>query len=196
MIGYLTGKLFTKKPTQSIIDVNGVGFIVNTSINTFEKLPEIGASVSLYTFLAVKEDALSLYGFHTVSEKELFEILISINGVGPKLAQGVLSGIEVEEFKNAIASNNISRLVAIPGVGRKTAERMMVELKDKIEKVSDFGTPVDSKTFSIKDDAIAALVGLGYNQKTSDKIVKNVASENPSISLEDLIRESLKNLSK
>ena len=196
MIGYLKGKILSKKPTQSLIDVNGVGYIVFTSINTFEKLPEEGDTISLYTYLAVKEDSLTLFGFYSISEKELFEILISINGVGPKLAQGVLSGIEVEEFKDAIANNNISRLVAIPGVGRKTAERMMIELRDKVDKVSEGTQTSDSKMYSVKEDAITALVGLGYNQKTSDKIIKNILSNNPAISLEDLIRESLKSLSK
>lgn len=196
MIGYITGKIISKKPTQSLIDVNGIGYLVNTSINTFEKLEEVNESTSLYTYLSVKEDSLTLYGFHSISEKELFEILISINGVGPKLAQGVLSGISAEEFKDAIAGNNISRLVAIPGVGKKTAERMMVELRDKIDKVSEGDSTIDSKTFTIKDDAVAALIGLGYNQKTADKIIRTLLEKNPSLTLENLIKESLKTLNK
>jgi Holliday junction DNA helicase RuvA len=196
MIGLITGKLISKKPTKSIIDVNGIGYIVNTSINTFEKIAEEGEITSLYTYLAVKEDSLTLYGFYTISEKELFEILISINGVGPKLAQGILSGISSDEFKDAIANNNMSRLVAIPGVGKKTAERMMIELRDKIDKVSESDASFNSKSFTIKDDAIAALIGLGYNQKIADKAIRSILEKNPSFSLEELIKESLKSLNK
>jgi Holliday junction DNA helicase RuvA len=194
MIGYLTGKIISKKPTKVLIDINGVGFIVNISINTFDKIAEQGEKISLHTYLSVKEDSLTLYGFYTISEKELFEILISVNGVGPKLAQAVLSGITAGEFKNAVANNNISRLVAIPGVGRKTAERMIIELRDKIEKVSDSDTQIDSRSFSAKDDAVLALVGLGYNQKVADKITRSILEENSALSLEDLIKESLKRL--
>lgn len=196
MIGYLTGKVISKKPTQVLIDVGGIGYLVNTSINTFEKISSIGEIVSLHTYLSVKEDSLTLYGFYTLAEKELFEILISINGVGPKLTQGILSGISASEFKIAISNNNVSRLIAIPGVGKKTAERMMIELRDKIDKVSESDSSLTAKSFSIKDDAIAALIGLGYNQKTADKVTRSLTEESPSLSLEDLIKESLKTLNK
>jgi len=194
MIGYLTGKIIFKKPTQILLDVNGVGYLLNISINTFDKISEVGENISLYTYLSVKEDSLTLFGFFTISEKEMFEVLIGINGVGPKLAQGVLSGISVNEFKDAISNGNISRLVAIPGVGRKTAERMTIELRDKVEKVSESESNLDSKAFSLKDDAVTALIGLGYNHKTAEKITRSVLDENPSITLEDLIKEALKNL--
>lgn len=196
MIGHLTGKVISKKPTQSLIDVNGIGYLVNTSINTFEKISDEGSVVSLFTYLSVREDSLTLYGFYTIAEKELFEILIGVNGVGPKLAQSILSGINSDEFKDAIYNRNISRLVAIPGVGKKTAERMMIELRDKVEKVSDSGSKLSSETFTIKDDAIAALIGLGYNQKTAEKVIRTLLEENSSYSLEDLIKGSLKTLNK
>jgi len=196
MIGYLTGKIISKKPTQILIDVNGIGYLVNISINTFDKIAENGESISLHTYLSVKEDSLTLYGFYTLAEKELFEILIGVNGVGPKLTQGILSGISAAEFKDAIANGNISRLVAIPGVGKKTAERMMIELRDKIDKVSGSDSSLTSKPFSIKDDAVAALIGLGYNHKTAEKATRSLIDENPSLSLEDLIKESLRNLNK
>jgi len=196
MIGHITGKIISKKPTQSLIDVNGIGYLVNTSINTFEKISEEGENVSLHTYLSVKEDSLTLFGFYTIAEKELFEILISINGVGPKLAQGILSGISSDEFKVAIANNNISRLVAIPGVGKKTAERMVIELRDKIDKVSESDSKNSSNTFTVKDDAVAALIGLGYNQKIADKVIRDLLTENSSLCLEDLIKESLKSLNK
>ena len=196
MIGYLTGKIVSKKPTQILLEVNGVGYLVNISLNTFEKISDEEKSISVYTYLSVKEDSLTLYGFYNLAEKELFEILIGVNGVGPRLAQNILSGITVDEFKDAISGNNIGRLVGIPGIGRKTAERMLIELRDKIEKVADSEKTGDKVSFAIKDDAIAALIGLGYNQKTADKIIRNILSENPKISLESLIKESLKNLNK
>ena len=196
MIGHISGKIISKKPTQSLIDVNGIGYLINTTINTFDKLPEIDESVSLHTYLSVKEDSLTLFGFYTVSEKELFQVLISINGVGPKLAQNILSGITAEEFKLAVAENNVGRLVAIPGVGKKTAERMLIELRDKIDKVSDVDSGDTSTAITIKDDAVAALTALGYNLKTADRIVRDQIGKNPSITLEDLIKESLKNLNK
>lgn len=196
MIGYLTGKIISKKPTQILLDVNDVGFLVNISLNTFEKISETEDKISLYTYLAVKEDSLTLYGFYSISEKELFEALISMNGVGPKLAQNILSGISVEELKNAILSKNLSRLVSIPGIGRKTAERMLIELREKMEKVTDQIYEKGILSFTTKDDAVAALTGLGYNQKIADKIVRDLISQNPQISLEDLIKDSLKGLSK
>ncbi len=196
MIGSLTGKIISLKPTQILLDVNNVGYLVNISLNTFEKISEGKEIISLFTYLVVKEDALTLYGFYSISEKELFEILIGVNGVGPKLAQNILSGISAEEFKDAVATNNISRLVAISGVGKKTAERMLIELRDKIDKISDSDTPKSSATYTLKDDAIAALIGLGYNQKTAEKVTRTIISEKAEISLEDLLKESLMNLNK
>ncbi|MFZ1292330.1 MAG: Holliday junction branch migration protein RuvA [Melioribacteraceae bacterium] len=196
MIGYLTGKIISRKPNQILLNVNDVGYLINISLNTFEKISETDEKVSLFTYLAVKEDSLTLYGFFSISEKELFEALISINGIGPKLAQNILSGISVDEFKDAIISKNLPRLVAIPGIGRKTAERMLIELREKIEKVSDQNLEQNRINFTIKDDAITALIGLGYNQKVAEKITREVISQTPEISLEILIKESLKNLSK
>ncbi len=195
MIGYLTGKIISKKPTQVLLDVQGVGYLVNISVNTFDKLTEENSKISLYTHLSVREDSLTLYGFYTLSEKELFEILIGVNGVGPKLALGILSGINVDEFKDAVSNNNISRLVSIPGIGKKTAERMIIELRDKINKViTETSAGINTNTFTVKDDAIAALIGLGYNQKTAELTTRKLLEQNPSLSIEDLIKESLKKL--
>jgi Holliday junction DNA helicase RuvA len=195
MIGDLTGKIITKTPTQVLLDVQGVGYIINISINTFDRLSEENSKISLYTYLSVREDSLTLFGFYTSSEKELFEILIGVNGVGPKLALGILSGINVDEFKDAVANNNVSRLVSIPGIGKKTAERMIMELRDKINKVIvDTSSGLVTSTFAIKDDAIAALIGLGYNQKTAEVTTRALLEKNPSLSIEDLIKESLKKL--
>lgn len=196
MIGYLTGKILSKKPTQVLLDVNGVGYVVNISINTFEKLADEGQSSSVHTYLAVREDALTLYGFSTESEKQMFELLISINGIGPKLAQGILSGIQIDELKHALKSGNLSRLIAVPGVGRKTAERMLLDLRDKVDVVAgEKETPLMA-SFKIKDDAVAALTTLGYNQKNAEKVIRDILASNPSVPLEDLIRQALAALNK
>ncbi|MCU7496772.1 MAG: Holliday junction branch migration protein RuvA [Ignavibacteria bacterium] len=196
MIGHLTGKILAKKPTQVLLDVAGVGYVVNISINTFEKLGDEGQAASVHTYLAVREDALSLYGFSTESEKQMFELLISINGIGPKLAQGILSGIQIDELKHALKSGNLSRLVAVPGVGRKTAERMLLDLRDKVDTVAGEKEAPLLASFKIKDDAIAALTTLGYNQKNAEKVIRDILTEEPSMALEDLIRQALSHLNK
>jgi len=195
MIGYLTGKIISKKPTKIILDVNGVGYLVNISISTFEKLSD-SDSVSLYTYLAVREDALDLYGFFTQSEKEMFELLISVSGIGPKLAQGILSGIQINELNEAIKTGNIGRLVAIPGIGRKTAERLLVELRDKVESLALSAGSISSAGFSVRNDAIAALTNLGYNRNNAEKAVKTVTDKTPDASIEDVIKDALGLLNK
>lgn len=196
MIGFLTGKIISKKPTQILLDVNGVGYSVNISITTFEKLGGENSTASLYTFLSVKEDALDLYGFSTEAEKEMFRLLISVSGIGPKLAQSILSGIQIEELKEALQVGNISRLVAIPGIGRKTAERMLIELRDKVEKLAEEFIEVTNAKFAIKNDAVSALTSLGYNSKTAEKVVRDILEKTPDATIEDLVKNSLSILNK
>ncbi|MGD8779210.1 MAG: Holliday junction branch migration protein RuvA [Ignavibacteria bacterium] len=193
MIGYLTGKLVSKKPTQLILDVNDVGYLVNISITTFEKIPQEKEEISLFTYLSVKEDALDLYGFFTLAEKEMFELLISVNGIGPKLAQSILSGIEIQELKEALRLADLSRIIAIPGIGRKTGERLLIELRDKVESVADSFDTITTST-SVKTDAIAALLSLGYNQKTSERIIRKLVESKPEIQIEELVKEALNEL--
>ncbi len=188
MIGYLRGKIISIKPTQLILDVNGVGYTLNISIITYEKI-NAREEAELYTHLVVKDDALDLYGFYDEEEKEFFELLIGVSGVGPKTALGILSGIKVDELKRAILAGDVSRIVSAPGIGRKTAERLILELKDKIKTAGEIEQAVDFQ--QIAGDAIAALVNLGYNQKTAEKSVRTVLDKNPSIALEDLIKEAL-----
>lgn len=196
MIGHLTGKIISKKPTQIILDVNGVGYVLNISITTFEKLPELNESVSLFTYLSVREDALDLFGFSTQSEKEMFELLKSVSGIGPKLALSVLSGLPVQELKEALRESNISRIIAIPGIGRKTAERLLIELRDKVDKVSrDTDTPETGRS-SVRGDAVVALTTLGYNQKTAEKAVRDVMTASPDLPLEEIIKNALSLLNK
>lgn len=190
MIGYISGKILSKKPTKILVDVNGVGYLINISIGTFEKIAEL-ENVSLYTHLSVKEDALDLYGFYTVAEKEMFEMLISVNGIGPKSAQSILSGIQIEELKDALKSSNVARLISIPGIGRKTAERLMIELRDKVESLADSGETVFGGASSGRSDAIAALVNLGYNQKVAERTIRSLLDKNPNESLESLIKLAL-----
>lgn len=193
MIGHLKGNIISSKPTQILLDVNGVGYKVGISINTFEKIVD-KAEVSLFIHTHVKEDSISLYGFFTESEKEMFELLISISGIGPKIALGLLSGISVESLKEAIEEGNVSRIIAVPGIGRKTAERLVLELRSKVEDIS---TGEFTKTQpSIKSEAMSALTTLGYNVKVAEKAVRDLLSENQNYSLEDLIKKALSNLNK
>jgi Holliday junction DNA helicase RuvA len=190
MIGYISGKIISKKPTKIIVNVGGVGYLVNISISTFEKIAERD-EVSLYTYLSVKEDSLDLYGFYTVAEKEMFELLISVSGIGPKTAQSILSGIQIEDLKEALKTGNISRMISVPGIGRKTAERMMVELRDKVESLAESVDGAASGISSVRGDAVTALVNLGYNQKIAERSVRSVTDRKPDISIEELVKEAL-----
>ncbi len=197
MIGYLTGKIISKKPTQIMLDVNGVGYIINITISTFESLPDNSEeTVSLYTYLNVREDALILFGFSTLAEKEMFQLLIAVNGVGPKSAQSILSGIQIEELHTALRNNDLSRIIAIPGIGRKTGERLIIELRDKVEKLSDSFELSSDINYTIKNDAVLALTQLGYNQKIADKTVRTILNEINNPSLEVLLKNSLALLNK
>lgn len=197
MIGYLTGKIISKKPTKILLDVNGVGYEINITISTFESLSQKeDQTISLYTYLNVRDDALILFGFSTLSEKEMFELLISVNGIGPKSAQSILSGIQLEDLKDAIKNGDLSRIVAIPGIGRKTAQRLLIDLRDKTDSISEFEKGIEGETYSLKIDAVVALTQLGYNQKNAERTVRLIMDSNPDISLEDLIKESLSNFNK
>lgn len=193
MIGFLNGKIISAKPTKILLDVNGVGYSVNISINTFENITD-KQSVSLYIHTNVKEDSITLFGFYTEAEKDMFELLISVNGIGPKLAISILSGIRVDDLKNAIQSGDISRIIAVPGIGRKTAERLVLELKNKVDQIGEAGGK--EIPFSIKNEAISALTTLGYNYKVADNAVRNILNENGNISIEELIKKALGSLNK
>ena len=193
MIGFLTGKIISSKPTRVVLDVNGVGYIVGISINTFEKISG-KETASLFIHTNVKEDSISLYGFYTESEKEMFELLISVNGVGPKIALSLLSGIQTDDLKNAIQSSDISRIVAVPGIGRKTAERLVLELRTKVDQVKEEGTT--AIPLSIKSEAVSALSTLGYNSKIAENVVRNILQTQPGLSLEELIKKALGELNK
>jgi len=193
MIGYLSGKIISSKPTLLLLDVNGVGYDISISINTFEKIAE-KETVNLFIYTNMKEDSISLYGFYNESEKEMFKLLISISGIGPKLALGLLSGIETTNLKDAIEIGDVPRIVAIPGIGRKTAERLILELKSKVGDVIADGEQTVHR--GLKQEAVAALTTLGYNHATAEKAVREVLSLNNNYSLEEIIKNALGELNK
>jgi Holliday junction DNA helicase RuvA len=196
MIGYLTGTILSKKPTQILLDVGGVGYLLNISISTFDKLPGDSETVSLHTYLVVREDVLDLYGFFTKAEKDMFELLISINGVGPKSAQSILSGIELDDLTEALKTGNLARIIAIPGIGRKTGERMIVELRDRIGSLAGGAGSFDDRKHSVHSDAVTALTNLGYNRKVAERTIRSIQKANSSMAIEELIKSALSILTK
>jgi Holliday junction DNA helicase RuvA len=193
MIGFLSGSIISMKPTRVLLNVNGVGYLVNISINTFENISD-RKDISLHIYTSVKEDSITLFGFYTETEKEMFELLISVSGIGPKLALSVLSGIQVDDLKAAIEVGDFSRIVAIPGVGRKTAERVVLELRSKVDKISK--TESKGVSYSIKSEAVSALTTLGYNYKQAENAVREVLNSSKDISLEELIKKALGSFNK
>lgn len=193
MIGHLTGKIITIKPTLILLDVNGVGYEIRISINTFERISG-KESISLFIYTNVKEDSITLFGFYSEVEKDMFELLITINGVGPKSALSLLSGISTDDLKQAIVTSNVERMIAVPGIGRKTAERLILELKNKVRDIKDEG--IISTKPSLQKEAVIALTTLGYNLISSEKVVNKILSELPDCSLEELIKRSLKELNR
>lgn len=200
MIAQLSGKLVHKFPDYSIIDVNGIGYQVYTPFSTFYELPDIGSYITLSTYTHVREDALQLFGFLTTDEKEIFQLLIGVSGIGPKLAINILSGITPEELKGALLNGNLVRLTAIPGIGKKTAERMVLELRDKVLKLHKEKPGVQAKpaltSDEVLEDAISALVNLGYKRPQAEGALEKVRKENTGIDIEGMIKGALKILAR
>ncbi|MEI7751654.1 MAG: Holliday junction branch migration protein RuvA [Candidatus Omnitrophota bacterium] len=200
MYHYLSGKISEKTPTAVILDVNGIGYEVRVSLSTFSSLPNLGETVKLFTHFVVREDAQLLYGFATEEEREAFRLLISISGIGPKLAITLLSGVTLPELKRAIQEKNIPVLTAISGIGQKTAERVIIELKDKIGKAEVSAGKELIHDASVSDqmveDSVSALVSLGYTkQRAKDaiqKTLKTLLGKKPSV--EEIIRSALKHV--
>jgi holliday junction DNA helicase RuvA len=205
MIGRLSGKIIEKQPPQILLDVNGVGYEVQASMTTFYDLPELEQAVTLHTHLVVREDAQILYGFSTGQERLFFRNLIKINGVGPKLALTILSGISSQEFVLAVQNDDVTRLVRLPGIGKKTAERLIVEMRDKITQwmtevgsTSSFDNSLASNQDSLinqqvnpVNEAVSALISLGYKTADASKMVSRLNKEDQSS--EQLIKLALKN---
>ena len=193
MIGRLNGKLIEKRPPIIVIECYGVGYEVEAPMSTIYELPETGESVVILTHLVVRDDAHLLYGFSTESERKLFRALLKINGVGNKMALVILSGMSTAEFSSCVRSGNWSALVSLPGVGRKTAERLVLDMRDKIDQISPDASTDGQKADSTKvDDALAALVSLGYKQADAEKYVDRLSGDFSSS--EEIIRQVLKNV--
>jgi holliday junction DNA helicase RuvA len=196
MIGQLRGRLTDKRPNQVLVDVGGVGYLVQVPLSTYAALGELHTEVTLLIHTHVREDALTLYGFLSSREKHFFEMLLSASGVGPSLALKILSGMSVEELVPAIRGGDLARLTKIPGVGRKTAERIVVELKDKLDAVTiEVERPAASSPAGIEADVVSALVNLGYEVRAAEGAVAEARRENGAGNFEKLLRTSLQSLS-
>ena len=205
MIAHLSGTLLSKQATSVILDVSGVGYEVSIPLSTFYELEDLGSNVQLRIYTHVREDALQLYGFKTARERELFLRLISVSGIGPKLGITLLSGMSADEMIASIRTNNLAKLTLIPGVGRKTAERLVMELRDKVTSLSveageELGTKADTGAAPTEDsmraDALSALLNLGYQKNSAEKAVTAAMSETESVSVETILRSSLRKLAK
>jgi Holliday junction DNA helicase RuvA len=196
MIGQLRGKLAEKRPNQVLVDVGGVGYLVQVPLSSYAALGELHTEVTLLIHTHVREDALALYGFVSAREKHFFELLISASGVGPSLALKILSGMSVDELVPAIHKSDLGRLTKIPGVGRKTAERMVVELKDKLDAVVvEKEKPAPSSAAGVEADVISALVNLGYDSRAAESAVAEAKREAGGGDFEKLLRGALQALS-
>ncbi|MDP5106528.1 Holliday junction branch migration protein RuvA [uncultured Polaribacter sp.] len=193
MITQVRGRLVEKNPTEVVVDCNGVGYLLHISLNTFSSLPA-DENVVLYTHLSIREDAHTLFGFINKTEREIFKLLISVSGVGPSIARTMLSSMTSEEIQNAIASENVALIQSVKGIGVKTAQRVIVDLKDKILKTFDIDEVSVRTSNTNKDEALSALEVLGFQRKQSEKIITSILKENPDASVEKIIKLALKNL--
>lgn len=194
MIGFLKGRLALKQPPSLMVDVNGVGYELEAPMSTFYGLPAAGEPVALFTHLVVREDAHVLFGFGTESERRLFRGLLKVSGVGPKIALGILSGASVEDFLRIVEAEDVAMLTRIPGIGRKTAERVIIEMRDSVQKLAApaarEGTPLSPAASSPQGEAYAALVALGYKPPEVTRLLK--AADEPGLSTTEIIRRALK----
>jgi Holliday junction DNA helicase RuvA len=195
MIAHLRGKLIAKHPNQAIVETGGVGYDVTISIPTFSDLPGVGGEVALHIHTHVREDALALYGFLRSAEKTLFEKLLTVSGIGPKLAITILSGMAADEMTAAIRGNDLARLTKIPGIGRKTAERMVLELRDKLPAQTDAESISKPAMSSVEEDVLSALVNLGYQRPVAEKALAAI-HKNGQASFDAIFREVLGALAK
>ncbi|MEP2238195.1 MAG: Holliday junction branch migration protein RuvA [Maribacter sp.] len=193
MIHHLRGKLVEKNPTHVIIECSGVGYFVNISLNTFSKLPE-QENISVFTHLQVKEDSHTLFGFVEKSEREIFRLLLSVSGIGSSIARTMLSSMSPSQVRDAIANGDVASIQAVKGIGAKTAQRVILDLRDKVLKVYDIDELSLSTNNTNKDEALSALEVLGFARKQSERVVDKVLGQDASLSVEDIIKLALKNL--
>jgi len=196
MIAHLRGKLLAKHPNQAIVETAGVGYDVVITVPTFSDLPAVGADVALHIHTHVREDLIALYGFLRPSEKLLFEKLITVSGIGPKLAITILSGMASDEMIGAIRGNDVARLTRIPGIGKKTAERMVLELRDKLPEAGPAAAPAVPSMSATEEDVLSALLNLGYQRPAAEKAVAVAMKNRGNTSFDALFRDALAVLSK
>ncbi|EIA09412.1 Holliday junction branch migration protein RuvA [Flavobacterium frigoris] len=193
MIAHLQGKLVEKTPTQVIIDCGGVGYHVNISLHTYSLLPNADF-IKLFTHLQIKEDSHTLFGFMEKSEREIFKMLLSVSGIGASIARTMLSSLDPKQITNAIASGDVVTIQSIKGIGSKTAQRVILDLKDKVLKLYDLDEVSMSQSNTNRDEALSALEVLGFVRKTSEKLIEKIVKEDPDASVEVIIKKALKNL--
>ena len=193
MIAHIQGKLVEKSPTEVVIDCSGVGYQVNISLHTYGLLPTTDF-IKLFTHLIIKEDSHSLYGFVEKSEKEIFKLLISVSGIGANIARTMLSSIEPKQIINAIGSGDVGTIQSIKGIGVKTAQRTIIDLKEKVLKLYDLDEVSMSQSNTNKDEALSALEVLGFIRKSAEKVVEKIVATMPDATVETIIKQALKNL--
>tara|TARA_B100000902_G_scaffold201957_1_gene192491 strand:- start:6030 stop:6611 length:582 start_codon:yes stop_codon:yes gene_type:complete len=193
MITYIKGRLIEKTPTKIIVESNGIGYEINISLNTYEDIPD-QENIKIFTYLQRKEDADILFGFSSQNERLIFQQLISISGIGPSTARTILSSITPSEIQDAVWSEDVERIKSIKGIGLKTAQRLIIELKDKVELFDKKDIDLDNQNLDIRKEAMLALSVLGFNKSKSEKIVTKLFLENKNIELQELIKKSLNKL--
>ena len=193
MITHIQGKMVEKNPDHVVVECNGLGYHVNISLQTFSNIPD-QENLKLYTYLVIREDAHILFGFYSKTEREIFKMLISVSGVGPSIAITMLSSMDTGEIQQAIGSEDVSKIQSVKGIGQKTAQRVIVDLKDKILKSYEISEDLPSSNNTIKIEALSALEVLGFSRKKIEKVIQVILQNSPGISLEELIKQALKNL--
>jgi len=193
MITQIEGKLVEKNPTDVVIDCNGVGYFINISLHTFSQIPD-KEHLRLYTYLQVREDSHSLYGFSSRTEREIFKLLISVSGIGANIARTMLSSLTPDQVKDGIAGGDVALIQSVKGIGAKTAQRVIIDLKDKVLKVYGIDELSLKPNNTHKDEALSALDVLGFNKKQSEKVVDRILQAQPEALVEQIIKEALKNL--
>lgn len=193
MITHIQGRLVEKTPTEVVIDCNGIGYLINISLHTFSLLPD-GESLKLFTFLQIKEDSHTLFGFVEKQERELFKLLISVSGIGANIARTMLSSLAPQQIIQAIASNDVSTVQSIKGIGAKTAQRVILDLKDKVLKVYNLDEVSVIESNTNKEEALSALEVLGFARKSAEKVIEKIHRDSPNATVEEFIKQALKSL--
>ena len=193
MITHIQGKLVEKTPTHVVVDCTGIGYFINISLHTFSQIPDSEA-IKLFTHLQIKEDSHTLYGFLTTAEREIFRLLISVSGIGASTARTMLSSLSPKQVREGIASGDVALIQSVKGIGLKTAQRTIIELKDKVLKIYDIDETISNSNNTNKDEALSALEVLGFSKKQAERVVDKVVASNDSTTVEFIIKEALKNL--